>query len=66
MENYSDLDTSSKSEYNSSRGSTAVLDCDEDELRLELEPSEDYNEYRNALWNPDAQIQAQLNDAKLA
>jgi hypothetical protein len=32
MENYSDLDTSSKLEYNFGRGSAAVLDCDKDEL----------------------------------
>jgi hypothetical protein len=70
MENYSDSDTSSESEYNSGGGSAAVSDCDEDELShdqdLEPEPSEEYNEYRNALWNPDAQIQAQLDDAQLA
>ena len=56
MENYSDLDTSSESEY----------DSGEDKLRLEPEPSEDYDEYRNTPWNPDAQIQAQLDDAQLA
>jgi hypothetical protein len=69
MENYSDLDTSSESEYNSGGGSTAVSDCDEDEPSqdLEPEPSEYYDdEYRNTPWNPDAQIQAQLDDAKLA
>ena len=68
MENYSDSDTSSESEYDSGEGSTAVSNCDEDELRQDLEPdpSEDYEEYRNTLWNPDAQIQAQLDDAKLA
>jgi hypothetical protein len=69
MENYSDSDTSSESEYDSGGGSTAVSDCDEDEPSqdLEPEPSEDYDEkYRNTLWNPDAQIQAQLDDAQLA
>jgi hypothetical protein len=70
MENYSDLDTSSESEYDSGEDSTAVSDCDEDEPSqdqdLEPEPSEDYDEYRNTPWNPDAQIQAQLDDAKLA
>jgi hypothetical protein len=66
MENYSDLDTSSESEYDSGEDSAAVSDCDEDESRLEPEPSEDYDEYRNTLWNPDAQIQAQLDDAQLA
>jgi hypothetical protein len=46
-----------------------VSDCDEDEPSqdLEPEPSEYYDdEYRNTPWNPDAQIQAQLDDAKLA
>jgi len=68
MENYSDSDTSSESEYDSGEGSTAVSDCDEDEPSqdLEPEPSEDYDEYRNTLWNSDAQIQAQLDDAQLA
>ena len=72
MENHSDLDTSSESEYDSGEDSIAVSDCDEDELSqdqdqdLEPEPSEDYNKYRNIPWNPDAQIQAQLDDAKLA
>jgi hypothetical protein len=57
---YSDSDTSSESEYNSDGGSTAVSDCGEDEPSqdqdLEPEPSEFYKEYRNTLWNPDAQI----------
>ena len=66
MENYSDSDTSSESEYDSGGGSTAESDCDEDQPSLEPEPSEDYDEYRNTLWNPDAQIQAQLDDAQLA
>ena len=69
MENYSDLDTSSESEYNSGGDSAAVSNCDEDEYQdqdLEPEPSEDYDEYRNTPWNPDAQIQAQLDDAQLA
>jgi hypothetical protein len=43
-----------------------VSDCDEDDLSLEPEPSGIYNGYRNTLWNPDAQIQAQLDDAQLA
>ena len=64
IENYSDLDTSSESEYDSGEDSIAVSDCDEDELSqdqdqdLEPEPSEDYNKYRNIPWNPDTQIQA--------
>src|ERR1700730_12642741 len=69
MENPGDLDTSSESEYNSGEGSAAVSDCDEDEpcqdQDLEPEPSEYYNEYMNTPWNPDAQIQAQLDDAQL-
>jgi hypothetical protein len=42
MENYSDLDTSSESEYESSQGSVVGSDCDEDEpsRNLEPEPSE--------------------------
>jgi hypothetical protein len=66
MENHSDSDTSSESEYDSGMGSAAESDCDEDEPSLELEPSEDYDEHRNTPWNPDAQIQAQLDDAQLA
>ena len=68
MENYSDSDTSSESEYNSGGGSAAVSDCDDGEPSqdLEPEPSEYYDEYRNIPWNPDTQIQAQLDDAKLA
>jgi hypothetical protein len=61
MENYSDLDTSSESEYDSGEDSAAVLDYDEDKTSqdLEQEPSEDYDEeYRNTPWNLDAQIQA--------
>ena len=70
MENYSDSDTSSESEYDSSRGSPAVSDCDEDEPSQHFEPEpseyEYYDEYRNTPWNPDAQIKAQLDDARLA
>ena len=60
MENYSDLDTSSESEYNSSQGSTAGFDFDKDELSqdLELELSEIHDEYNNALWNLEAQLQS--------
>jgi hypothetical protein len=66
MENFSDLDTSSESEYDSGGGSAAESDCDKDELSLEPEPSRGYSEYRNTPWNPDAQIQAQLDAAQLA
>jgi hypothetical protein len=65
MENYSDSDTSSESEFNSIKGSIAKLDNDENQDNnesqdedLELELSKYYNEYGNVLWNPDAQIQA--------
>jgi hypothetical protein len=62
MENYSDSDTSSESEYESSQGSAVESDCDEDELsqNLKPEPSEFHDEYENALWDPEAQLQAQL------
>src|SRR5271165_6143561 len=76
MENYSDLDTSSESEYDSGGGSAAESDCNEDEPSqdqdqdqdqdLEPVPSEEYDEYKNTPWNPDAQIKAQLEDAQLA
>jgi hypothetical protein len=72
MENYSDPDTSSESEYDFGGGSTTGFDCDKDEPSqdldqdLEPEPYEYYDEYMNTLWNPDAQMQAQLDDAQLA
>ena len=59
MENYSDSDTSSESEYESGQGSDAASDYeDEDELSQNLEPelSEFHDEYKNALWNPEAQL----------
>ncbi len=51
MENYSDSDTSSESEYKSNQGSEAASDYDEDELSQNLEPelSEFHDEYENAL-----------------
>jgi hypothetical protein len=68
MEDYSNSDTSSESEYGSSQGSIVGSDCDKDEQSqdLEPEPSEFYDEYENALWNPDAQLQAQYNATLLA
>jgi hypothetical protein len=68
MENPSDSDTSSESEYNSGEGSAAVSDCDEpcQDQDLEPEPSEYYDEYMNTPWNPDAQIKAQIDAAQLA
>jgi hypothetical protein len=67
MENYSDSDTSSESEYESGQGSEAGSDYDEDELGQDLEPerSEFYDEYENALWDPKAQLQAELHAAQL-
>ena len=67
MENYSDSDTSSESEYESGQGSEAGSDC-EDELsqNLEPEPSEFYDEYKNAPWTSEAQLQAQLHTVQLA
>jgi hypothetical protein len=63
MENSSDLDTSSESEYESSRGSEAGSDYDEDEpgQDFELERSEFHDKYENAPWNQEAQLQAQLH-----
>jgi len=67
MENYSDLDTSSESEYESNQGFTVGSNCDEDEYEnLELDPSESYDEYENAPWNLAAQLQAQLHTVQLA
>ena len=65
MENYSDSDTSSESEYESSQGSAAGSDFDEDESSQDLEPglSENHND---ALWNLEAQLQAQLDAVQLA
>jgi hypothetical protein len=59
MEDYSDSDTSSESEYGSSQESIGP-DDDEDEPSqdLEPEPSELYDEYKDAPWNPEAQLQA--------
>jgi Transposase IS4 len=70
MEEYSDLDTSSESEYDFDQGSTHSSDHDEDELTENLEPelSETTtfdDEYRNAPWNPQAQLQARFNTTRL-
>jgi hypothetical protein len=62
MENYSDSDISSESENESSQGSEAVSDCeDEPSQNLEPELSEFHDEYENALWDPDTQLYAQLH-----
>jgi hypothetical protein len=60
MENYSDSDTSSESEYASSQGSETASDC-EDEPTQNLEPElSEFDEYENAPWDPDAQLHSQL------
>jgi hypothetical protein len=67
MENYSDSDTSSESGFDSSGGSIAESDEDESQGQdLEPEPGEYYDEYRNVPWNPDAQIETQLDAVQLA
>ena len=69
MEEYSDLDTSSESEYDSDQGSTHSSNYDEDDLSENLKPefSETiYNEYENAPWNPQAQLEARFNTACLS
>jgi hypothetical protein len=61
MESYSDSDTSSESDYESSQGSSPSSDYDEDEPYENLEPelSEPIDEeYNNAPWNPEAQLNA--------
>jgi hypothetical protein len=67
MENYSDSDTSSESEFDSIIAESDNDESQDDESQdLEPEPSEYYDEYRNVPWNPDAQIQAQLDSIQLA
>jgi hypothetical protein len=67
MEDYSDSDTSSESEYESDQESTPGSDCDTDNENLEPELSETiHDEYENAPWNPEAQLQAQYNTTRLA
>lgn len=68
MENYSDSDTSSGSEFESDQCSAAESDCDEDQpnQHLEPEPSEFYDEYKSDPWTPEAQLQAQLDAVQLA
>jgi hypothetical protein len=57
MENYSDSDSSSESEFDGVNEPFAGSDDDESQ-DLEREPSEYYDEHENTPWNPDAQIQA--------
>jgi hypothetical protein len=68
MENYSNSDTSSESDYVAGE-SGAVLSDDEEEPSKNLEPERDINDddrYLNAPWNPDAQMQFQLKARQLA
>jgi hypothetical protein len=69
IEDYSNSDTSSESEYESDQESIPGSDSDTDELPENLEPELSeiiHDEYKNAPWNPEAQLQAQLNTARLA
>jgi hypothetical protein len=65
MEYYSASGTSSESEYEASQGSAARSDFDEDQ-DLDLELGEIYDEYNNAVWNPEAKLQAQLHTLQIA
>ena len=63
MESYSDSDTSSELEYETDQESIPESNNDIDDLFENLEPkfsetTYDNNEYKNALWNPEAQLQA--------
>jgi len=59
MEDYSDSDTSSESEYESDQESAPRSDSDMDEdQNLEPEFSEICDEYQSAPWNPKAQLHA--------
>jgi hypothetical protein len=69
IEDYSNSDTSSESEYKSDQESIPGSDSNTDKLPENLEPELSkiiYNKYKNAPWNPEAQLQAQLNTAYLA
>ena len=56
MEDYSDSDASSESEYNSSQGSEAGSNCSDECLEPEL--SQTTEEFENAPWDPQAQLDA--------
>jgi hypothetical protein len=68
MEDHSDSDTSSESEYESDQESSPKSDDDMDELPENLEPEfrEIHDEFENAPWNPEARLQAQVNTTRLA
>ena len=58
-----------ESEYESDQESTHGSDCDTGELHEHLKPELSktmHDEYKNAPWNPEAQLQAQLNTTCLA
>ena len=67
MEDYSDSDTSSESEFESDQESLPESDYDLDECyeNLELDPS-DINQDEYASWNPEAQLQAEFDATYLA
>jgi hypothetical protein len=75
MEDYSDSDTSLESECESNQEPSPGSDYDADESYENLEPElseiihdkyNEYDEYENAPWNPEAQLQAQFNATRLA
>jgi hypothetical protein len=69
IEEYSNSDTLLESEYESDQGSAPGSDCDEDEPSENVEPELSkpiYKEFNNALWNVQAQLQAQSNTTHLA
>jgi hypothetical protein len=67
MEDYNNSDVLLESEYKSDQESTLGSNHDTDNKNLEPELSKTiYNKYKNAPWNPEAQLQAQLNTACLA
>jgi hypothetical protein len=71
MENYNDLDTSLELEFESSRGSAAGSNCNEDKPSESLEPKSSraiYNDdrFNYSLSTIKAQLQAQYNTTLLA
>src|SRR2546423_4931688 len=63
MKDYSNSDTSSESEYGSDQES--LPESNSENLEPELSKTI-HDEYENAPWNPEAQLQAQLNTTYLA
>lgn len=73
MEGYIDSDTSSESEseYESDQESIPESNSNTNNFFENLEPEfsktiYNNNEYKNVLWNPEAQLQAQFNTTCLA